>query len=125
MLANSDVIAFVATANAPEARKFYQDILQLDLIEDSPVALIFDANGIMLRVTRVQTVAVAPYAILGWNVSDIVTNVRDLASRGVHFEHYPNLIQDADNIWTSPSGVRVAWFKDPDGNTLSLAQEPS
>ena len=122
MLATSDVVAFAPTADPVAAKRFYGDVLGLKLIEDSPFAIVFDANGITLRVTKVQEVAAAPYTILGWNVDDIARNVRDLSARGVVFERYLQLKQYAAGIWISPDGARIAWFKDPDGNTLSLVQ---
>ena len=124
MLAQSDLVAFVATADAAKARAFYQDTLRLKLIEDSPFAVVFDANGTMLRVTKVQNVVAVPYTILGWQVTDIAAEVRELAARGIRFEKFPGMDQDEDGIWVSPGGARVAWFKDPDGNTLSLTQAP-
>lgn len=124
MLHDSPVIGFIPTAQPERAKAFYRDTLGLRLIEDTPFALVFDANGTMLRVTRVQEVLVAPYTLFGWKVADIAAKVRDLASRGVVFQRYPGLEQDAAGIWTSPDGARIAWFKDPDGNTLSLAQMP-
>ncbi len=124
MLVNSDLVAFVATADASKAQAFYQDVLRLPLVEDSPFAIVFDANGIILRVMKVQAVTLAPYTALGWRVADIATEMRELGSRGVTFERYPGLPQNDSGVWTSPDGARIAWFKDPDGNTLSLTQFP-
>ena len=86
------------------------------------LACVFDCTGTELRVTLVDSAAAAPYTVLGWNVPDIAGAVRDLAGRGVEFVRYPALQQDALGIWSAPSGARVAWFRDPDGNTLSLTQ---
>ena len=76
----------------------------------------------MLRVTLVGTAPAAGYTILGWNVPDIVATVRDLVSRGVTFERFDGMVQDDLGIWTTPDNSRVAWFEDPDGNTLSVTQ---
>ena len=84
-------------------------------------ALVLDANGIMLRVTKAKFTP-HPFTILGWQVDDIEAEVRELTSRGVQFERYSFFEQDPLGIWTAPSGDKVAWFKDPDGNTLSLSQ---
>lgn len=122
MLHDSPVIGFIPTAQPERAKAFYRDTLGLRLVEDTPFALVFDANGTMLRVTRVQEVVAAPYTVFGWRVGDIDAKVRDLAARGVIFQHYSGLEQDAAGIWISPDGAHIAWFKDTDGNTLSLVQ---
>lgn len=122
MLNLSDVIAFVATTNAEKARAFYQETLGLTLLEDSLFALVFDAYGVMLRIQKVQSLRLAQHTVLGWNVADIRGTIADLVQRGVTFERYARLSQDELGIWVSPSGAQVAWFKDPDGNTLSLTE---
>jgi len=76
----------------------------------------------MLRVQIVEKVAVAPYAVLGWQVRDVTAAVKALQRAGVRFERYSGMAQDELGVWNAPSGARVAWFKDPDGNTLSLAE---
>jgi hypothetical protein len=83
---------------------------------------VFDANGTLLRVTLVDQVAPAQYTILGWSVVELEERIRILTDRGVVFERFPGMAQDSLGIWTSPTGDRVAWFKDPDGNVLSLSQ---
>jgi catechol 2,3-dioxygenase-like lactoylglutathione lyase family enzyme len=122
VLAGADLIAFVATADPARAREFYGGTLGLELAEESPYAVVFRAAGTMLRVTVVDEVVAAPYTVLGWAVDDIAVRVRELAARGVACERYERLEQDELGVWRSPSGARIAWFKDPDGNTLSLTQ---
>ena len=123
LLASSKIAAFSATANPERAKTFYRDQLGLKLVSDEPYALVFDANGTMLRVQKVKEVGDAKYTTLGWNVSDIESMVQDLEKAGVKFEHYNLPGQDEKGIWTPPgSTAKVAWFKDPDGNILSLAQ---
>jgi predicted enzyme related to lactoylglutathione lyase len=122
MLESAELIAFVATADVPRARAFYEDVVGLDLIGDDGFALVFDAHGTTLRVTQVAEVAVAPYTTLGWLVPDVVTTIAALAGRGVVFERFDGIDQDEHGIWTAPGGGRIAWFKDPDGNTLSVTQ---
>ncbi len=124
MLNASRLVCFVATADADRARAFYRDALGLALIEDSGFSLVFDANGTQLRVQRVETVAPHPYTALGWEVGDLAATVRALAADGVAMARFPGLPLDADAIWDTPDGSRVAWFHDPDGNTLSLHQPP-
>lgn len=122
MLGTSKLMSFVATSDAERARHFYAEIVGLRLVADEPFALVFDANGTMLRVQKVKEPVIAPYTVLGWVVSDIRASVRELVSRGVTLERYSVMPQDEDAIWTASNGDRVAWFKDPDGNTLSLTQ---
>ena len=122
MLESSDLVAFVAATDLPRARAFYEQTLGLRVLEHSDFAVVLDANGTTLRVTAVGQVACTGYTVLGWRVSDIAASVRSLAAKGVSFLRYKGMSQDADGIWTTPSGDKVAWFADPDGNTLSLTQ---
>jgi catechol 2,3-dioxygenase-like lactoylglutathione lyase family enzyme len=116
------VIAFVATSAPAKARGFYRDTMGLRLLSEDQFALAFDAHGTMLRVTVVKKVAAAEYTVLGWQVPDIVAAAKRLQMAGVRLQRYPGMDQDEEGIWTSPSGARIAWFKDPDGNTLSITQ---
>ena len=122
MLAASKVVAFLATSDAARAKAFYGEVLGLRLLSEDGFAVVFDANGTTLRVAIVQDVVPAPYTVLGWDVRDIAAIVRGLAEAGVVFERYAWLQQDELGIWNSPSGTKVAWFKDLDGNVLSLSQ---
>ena len=124
MLNSSNVMAFVATSKPDSAKSFYEQTLGLRLILDDAFAIVFDANGVMLRVQKVQEHTPPPYTVLGWDVADIHASVRELSGRGVRCERYEWLKQDDAGVWTAPSGAQIAWFKDPDGNTLSLTQFP-
>lgn len=115
-------MAFIATRDPGRAKAFYRDSLGLQLISEDPFALVFDVAGTMLRVTAVQEVAAAKYTVLGWQVADIVRTARNLQEAGVPLERYAGMQQDELGIWNSPSGARVAWFKDPDGHTLNITQ---
>ena len=124
ILGGSKIIAFVHITDWVRARAFYEDVLGLRLVEEEmPFALVFDANGIMLRVTPGGEHIPAPGTVLGWEVESIERTVGQLTAAGVEFLCYPGL-NDSDplGIWTSPSGARVAWFHDPDKNVLSLTQ---
>ena len=123
MLESSELVAFVAATDLRRARAFYEQTLGLPVLGQDDFACVLDAHGTTLRVTAVREVVRGGYTVLGWRVSDIVTAVRDLAVRGVTFVRYPGLSQDEHGIWTAPSGAQVAWFTDPDGNTLSLTQQ--
>jgi catechol 2,3-dioxygenase-like lactoylglutathione lyase family enzyme len=122
MLESSDVIAFAAATDLARARVFYEQTLGLAVTEQNDFACVLDAHGTMLRITAVPSVSPAGYTVLGWRVTDITATVRELAGRGVEFRRYDGMEQDADGIWTTPGGDQVAWFADPDGNTLSLTQ---
>jgi catechol 2,3-dioxygenase-like lactoylglutathione lyase family enzyme len=122
-LAQQRILAFVPTRDADRAKKFYRDTLGLPLVSDElPFALVFDVNGTMLRVTVVEQLNPPPFTVLGWQVSNIVSATNALQKAGVEFQRYPGMPQDELGIWTSPGGAKIAWFKDPDGNTLSLSQ---
>ena len=122
MLERSDVVAFAATTDLRRARTFYEQTLGLTLVHQNDFACVFDANGTMLRVTAVSEVSRADYTVLGWRVVDIEATVRGLTANGVSFNRYEGVDQDETGIWTTPGGDKVAWFTDPDGNTLSLTQ---
>jgi catechol 2,3-dioxygenase-like lactoylglutathione lyase family enzyme len=124
ILGDSKVVAFVSTTDPAKARNFYESVLGLRLVLDEPpFALVFDANGTMLRVTIVAQHQPAPFTVLGWDVESIATTVEGLTAAGVVFLRYPGL-NDADplGIWAAPGGARIAWFHDPDGNVLSVTQ---
>jgi catechol 2,3-dioxygenase-like lactoylglutathione lyase family enzyme len=122
MLNAGKVVGFVPTADASKARSFYESSLGLRVISEDCFALVLDANGTMLRVTSVQNFTPREFTILGWDVRNIDEAVSELNQRGIHFEKYGMAGQDERGIWKSPSGASVAWFKDPDGNVLSLTQ---
>ena len=122
MLASSKLVGFVATTDPSRAKAFYRDVLGLLLISEDEYALVFDAHGTMLRVAIVGELVLAPYTVLGWQVGDIDATVRGLAAKAVKFERYPWMEQNDLGIWSAPSGAKVAWFKDPDGNLLSVSQ---
>ena len=122
-LAEQSIQAFVPTRDPERAKAFYRDTLALPLVsEELPFALVFDVGGTMLRVTTVQELNPAPFTVLGWRVPDITVAVESLQKAGVQFLRVPGLPQNDLGIWSAPGGAKVAWFKDPDGNTLSVSQ---
>ena len=123
-LGGAPVIAFLATMNPARAKSFYAEVIGLRLVDDSPFALEFDGGGTMLRIQKVEKFTPQSFTAFGWQVGDIAGAMADLKKRGVIFERYPGLEQDAAGVWASPSGARIAWFKDPDGNVLSLTEFP-
>lgn len=122
MLATSKMIGFVPTKDSQKARAFYEGKLGFEFVSDDPFALVVKAGETMIRIAKAQDFTPAPYTVLGWEVLEIEAVVRGLTQRGVIFEKYP-FVQDQDlGIWTTPGGDKVAWFKDPDGNVLSVSQ---
>jgi catechol 2,3-dioxygenase-like lactoylglutathione lyase family enzyme len=117
------LVAFVATHDPDLAKPFYRDVLGLPLVSEDQWALVFDAHGTTLRISIVQDLAVARYSVLGWKVPDIVAAAQYLEKAGVRLERFPNFHgMDERGIWTAPGGAKVAWFKDPDQNLLSITQ---
>lgn len=119
------MIGFVPTRDADRARSFYQAVLGLTFVGDDGFALVFRSGANMIRIARVQDLAPARYTILGWEVRDLAAEVSALAAKGLVFARYPFLPADQvdeHGIWSAPGGDKVAWFEDPDGNTLSLSQ---
>jgi catechol 2,3-dioxygenase-like lactoylglutathione lyase family enzyme len=121
-LSAAKLVAFIATTDSARSIAFYRDLLGLRLVEDSPFAVVFNAHGVTVRIQKVQKAVVPPYTALGWGVSDISGVVKQLAKAGVRCEQFPDMEQTKLGIWKSPSGARVAWFKDPEGFILSVTQ---
>jgi catechol 2,3-dioxygenase-like lactoylglutathione lyase family enzyme len=121
MLGSTDIVAFVPTRDPEKARAFYEGVLGLRFVKDDGFALVLDANGIMVRVAKAQFTP-APFTILGWQVKEIEKVVAEMQQKGIQFERFGFFEQDALGIWASPTGDKVAWFKDPDGNILSVSQ---
>ncbi len=126
ILGAGKLVAFAAVTDFAKARAFYEGVLGLRLVEEElPFALVFDANGTMLRVTKVPEHKPAPFTVLGWDVASIDETVAQLTAAGVEFLRFPGLNdKDPHGIWTAPGGARIAWFHDPDGNVLSVTQFP-
>ena len=121
-LGNCDVMAFVATIQPARARAFYCDVLGLHFDEENPFAVVVKAANAIVRIEKAPAFTPLPFTVLGWIVEDVETAAKELQTRGVKFERFEGITQDSLGIWNSPSGARVCWFKDPDGNILSLTQ---
>lgn len=123
MLGQYPIVAFVLTNDPARARTFYAETLGLEFGGEDDFALVFNANGNMLRVVKARSHVPAQHTVLGWSVPDVATATAQLSKVGVVFERYSFLEQDEAGIWTAPGGsAKVAWFKDPDGNVLSISQ---
>ena len=119
------VVTFLLTKNPEAALRFYRDVLGLTFVHDDGFALIFDCNGVMLRIGKTHEFTPAQNTVLGWESDNIEDTLTQLGHKGVAFEHYPTMRQDPQGIHTFPNGDKVAWFKDPDGNVLSISQHAS
>src|SRR5262249_4739769 len=131
MLANSSLVTFLATTDATKAHAFYGGLLELQFISEDDFAVIYDASGVSLRIQKVASFLPQPFTVLGWSVMSIERTVEKLLEKGVTFERYASLEQDSRGIWSSPSGAKVVWLKDPDGtsfpsrSTSTRSVEPS
>ena len=119
-LADADLVAFVATTDTARAREFYEGVLGLTVIDNDGFACVVEAHGTTVRITAVPERAAAAYTVLGWKVDDLDATIDRLAAGGVAFLRFDGMTQDDRGAWTAPGGDRIAWFADPDGNTLSL-----
>jgi catechol 2,3-dioxygenase-like lactoylglutathione lyase family enzyme len=111
----------VATTDLDRSHDFYGGVLGLRRVEAGGFANAYDVAGSALRVTLVRELVRAPYTVLGFSVPDLTGA---MAALGLEATRFPGLEQDRDGIWAAPGGSRIAWFEDPDGNTLSLQQPP-
>jgi len=122
MLGNATLTAFVATTDAARSKSFYGGTLGLPLLSEDQFALVFDCGGIQLRIQVLKELRPQSFTVLGWHVADVRRTASALAMRGVTLERYPYLQQDELGVWQAPSRAKVAWFKDPDGNLLSVTE---
>jgi catechol 2,3-dioxygenase-like lactoylglutathione lyase family enzyme len=126
MLSNHKIVALVAISDGDKAKSFYVDKLGLKFLSDDGFAIVLDANGNKVRLTKMKEVKPQPFTVLGWETADIAADIRQLQGNGVAFERFHDFMkQDELGVWTAPDGTKVAWFKDPDGNILSLSQHIS
>ena len=122
MLASAELVAFVPVTDLGRARTFYEGVLGLPCVDADRFACILDCAGTTLRATFVGGFTPGSHTVVGWALDDLPAAVQYLADRGVKMDRFPGLEQDDQGIWTTPNGDKVVWFKDPDGNTLSLTQ---
>jgi catechol 2,3-dioxygenase-like lactoylglutathione lyase family enzyme len=122
MLAKSKLQTIVWTASIFQAERFYSDALGLPLIGRSHGALRYDVSGSELRVSPVPATSPTAHTVLGFSVSNIDATCEFLNKHGVTMERFPGFPHDATGILLTPEGAKVAWFRDPDGNLLSIVQ---
>jgi catechol 2,3-dioxygenase-like lactoylglutathione lyase family enzyme len=116
------MVSFIPCANLSRAKEFYRHTLGFHLLSEGAFGLMFEVSGELLRVFQMERGFAPSYTILGWKVPNISAVVDELAQKEIPFERYEGFVQDEQGIWTAPDGARVAWFRDPDGNILSLTQ---
>jgi catechol 2,3-dioxygenase-like lactoylglutathione lyase family enzyme len=122
MLASMKMMGFLLTKDYEKARAFYEGKLGFEFVSQDQFALVVRAGKSTIRIVKMPTFTPLQSTVLGWEVGDIGTIVDWLTMRGVEFDKYP-FVQDKERgIWTAPGGSKVAWFKDPDGNVLSVSQ---
>jgi len=122
VLNSAKLMAFVPIRDSRRSRPFYENVLGLRFISDDPFALVMDSNGVTVRLAKTPSFTPAGFTVMGWEVTGIEKTMAAMEKNGVRFERFPGLTQDAHGVWSAPSGARVAWFKDPDGNLLSVSQ---
>lgn len=115
-------VAFVATTDLAAARTFYADTLGLEFVAEEPAALVFRLAHGFLRVTAFADHLPPGHTVLGWIVDDIDDAVARLGDRGIACERFEGFPQNGAGIATFPNGDRVAWFRDPAGNVLSVTE---
>ena len=121
-LENCELNAFLATTRAEESRRFYCDLLGLRVEEDGPFALVVKGANATVRIQKVKSFVPLPFTAMGWRVEDVKAMARELVGKGLKFERFDGMGQDELGIWSSPGGSKIAWLKDPDGNTLSISE---
>lgn len=122
MLRDCEIQPMLAITDPEAAKRFYGDLLGLRLVEEDQFALTYDGVGVQLRLSKVSALTPQPFTALGWRVPDVRAAARDLAAKGVAFERFEGMDQDELGVWIPPGGAGgVCWFKDPDGNLLSLS----
>ncbi len=124
-LTSGRLIGFAITTNPARTIHFYQQTLGFRFVSQDQFAVVFDCNGSMLRLAILPEFQPPQYTVVGWQVDDIEPVVDYLAKAGVEMMKYSFLPQAPSGVWTTPNGNKVAWFKDPDGNLLSVSQHNS
>jgi hypothetical protein len=125
MLTDKNVKAFLCITDSVKAKAFYQDMLRLKLSGEDSYGLEFELHSTTLRLSLIPSHQPATYTVLGWQVNDIYAEMKELGAQGIVFEQYNLTDQDKHGVWNAPGGTKVAWFKDPFGNLLSIDQKMS
>jgi catechol 2,3-dioxygenase-like lactoylglutathione lyase family enzyme len=122
MLDSGKMIGFVATTDYDRTRAFYVDKLGFEFVSLDQFALVLRVGGHMVRIAKVPKFTAQQFTVLGWEVSDVEAVAKWLRDHGVETEKFPWVTDKELGIWSAPGGDKIAWFKDPDGNVLSISQ---
>lgn len=122
MLGNAKLQTIVWTARRDDAARFYGEVLGLGLRGESHGALVYEVGGCELRLSPVPSTTPSPHTVLGFAVDDAAAVLEALAAQGVTIERFPHFTHAANGLWTAHDGTKVGWFRDPDGNLLSVVQ---
>lgn len=127
MIGEAVIQVILGTARPEAAKAFYTETLGLKLLSEDQFALMFAGKIGFLRLAKLPAVAPSAQSVLALDIPDIESAIDALTARGVAMERYPFLTppQDAKGVWAAPDGTRVAWFRDPDMNLLSVLQRPA
>ncbi len=125
MLSSGKMVGFIPTKDYDKARDFYESKLGFKFVSLDKFALVMSVSGHMIRIVKISNFTPLQGTILGWQVEDIESVAAWLRDRGAPPEKYPFAQDQNLGIWTTPDGSKVAWFKDPDGNILSISQHTS
>ena len=121
VLASAKPGAFLCTRDRAAAKAFYGGTLGFPMTHEDDYAVVFDLNGTVLRISPLKDFTAQPFTVLGWHVEDVPVTVKALTQAGVAFARFDGLEQDGLGIWSPGGDIKVAWFKDPDGNILSVS----
>jgi len=121
MLTTFPLNGFVRITDPERSRRFYEQTLGLAFDNENPYVIVFRSGNTQIIAQKVKEFVPIAATVLGWEVKDIENVVSALRKSGVVFEKYEGMEQDELGIWKSPGG-KVAWFKDPAGNILSLSE---
>ena len=124
MLASAKMGGFLFTNDYEQSRAFFESKLGFQFVSLDQFALVMKAGKSSIRISKIPNFVPAQGTVLGWEVQNIEAVVDWLTGRGVAMEKYPFVQDQQRGIWSAPRGAKVAWFKDPDGNVLSVAQHP-
>ena len=122
MLGSARLQTLVWSADLPRARAFYSDVLGLRFKGEAQGALVYEVGGGDLRISPVPSTRPSEHTVLGFAVDDIVSVAAAMAARGLPTERFAGFTHDERGVWRAPDGTRVLWFRDPDGNLLSVVQ---
>lgn len=122
MLSSARLQTIVCTARMAEASRFYEDILGLRCTSMSHGARVYNVGGAELRLSPVPSMEPSTHTVVGFAIKDLDAVIESLLAHGVTLERFSGFPHDSCGTVTLPDHTRVAWFRDLDGNLLSIVQ---